>query len=132
MKSSGKPISSKARFERHTMASAAPLQASVCLPRVPGPKLVSFTPDGYADIKFLQRLSEHNAKDGYVWKVEIHGSVYALKIVRVNQYYLREKISLIELLSVPVQLHQLEMAERLAGRGSQLPSCPQAVLLRLL
>jgi hypothetical protein len=63
-----------------TMASLPPARC-LPLPRVPGPRLGPFTPTGHADLNFLERLSNSDAKDGYVWKVEIRGRVYALKVV---------------------------------------------------
>lgn len=55
--------------------------AALPLPRVPGPKLGPFTPDAHAEIKFIEALGSSDDLDGQVWKVEINGTVYALKMV---------------------------------------------------
>lgn len=51
------------------------------LPRVPGPKLGPFTPDAHAEIKFIEALDSSDDLDSEVWKIEINGTVYALKMV---------------------------------------------------
>ncbi|KAI7777120.1 hypothetical protein LA080_003965 [Diaporthe eres] len=50
------------------------------LPRVPGPKLGPFTPDAHAEIKFIEALDSSDDLDSEVWKIEINGRVYALKM----------------------------------------------------
>ncbi|KAK7728640.1 hypothetical protein SLS63_006501 [Diaporthe eres] len=50
------------------------------LPQVPGPKLGPFTPDAHAEIKFIEALGSSDDLDSEVWKVEIDGTVYALKM----------------------------------------------------
>ena len=51
--------------------------------RVPGPKLAPFTPNGRADIEFLEFLGQENDADSQVWKVQINGArLFALKAVR--------------------------------------------------
>jgi hypothetical protein len=54
------------------------------LPRLPGPKLVPFTPTARADIEFITQLGNPDVDmDSHVWKVHINGATpyYALKMV---------------------------------------------------
>lgn len=50
------------------------------LPPIPGPKINQFTVDGSIDLVFLQKLGD--GSDSSVYKVEISGQVYSLKVVR--------------------------------------------------
>lgn len=50
------------------------------LPPIRGPKLGRFSTKGAVDITFLQETGF--GTDSVVYKVEINGQVYALKIVR--------------------------------------------------
>lgn len=51
------------------------------LPQVPGPKLAPFTHNAHAEIKFIEELGSPDDLDSHVWKAEINGAVYALKMV---------------------------------------------------
>lgn len=51
----------------------------VPLPRCDGPKLKPFKFNGPQKIKFLDFVGE--GSHSYVFKVEIHGKIYALKLV---------------------------------------------------
>jgi hypothetical protein len=51
------------------------------LPQLPGPKLEPCTPNAHADIKLIHALGIPEDLDSQVWKVEINGTVYALKMV---------------------------------------------------
>lgn len=57
------------------------LDPSLPLPQVPGPKLTPFTHDAHAEIKFIEELGSPDDLDSHVWKAEINGAVYALKMV---------------------------------------------------
>ncbi|KAJ0116817.1 hypothetical protein J7T55_009968 [Diaporthe amygdali] len=58
----------------------------VPLPQVPGPKLAHFTPDAHAEIKFIENLGNPDDLDSQVWKAEINGTVYSLKMAYVDYY----------------------------------------------
>ncbi|KAL2023277.1 hypothetical protein VTK56DRAFT_3015 [Thermocarpiscus australiensis] len=55
------------------------------LPGVPGPKLAPFTATARAEIEFVECLGHPKDKDAYVWKVEIDGSLYALKMFQFRE-----------------------------------------------
>jgi hypothetical protein len=59
-----------------------PLVALPPLPVCEGPKLDAFDFKGPQQIKFLQEVGV--GSHGYVFKVEIHGKIYALKLVRIS------------------------------------------------
>lgn len=63
----------------------------VPLPQVPGPKLAPFTPDAHAEIKFIENLGNPDDLDSQVWKAEINGTVYALKMVS-GPFFSRSKV----------------------------------------
>jgi hypothetical protein len=53
------------------------------LPNCPGPKLQPFSDSAFVeDIKFIESLSFTKNVDAFVWKVEIGGKPYALKMVK--------------------------------------------------
>ncbi|KAK0713735.1 kinetochore Sim4 complex subunit FTA2-domain-containing protein [Lasiosphaeria miniovina] len=66
-------------------------QPRLPLPQVPGPKLAPFY-NGQAEIEFLEPLG--NAEEDYegaVWKVQIKGATYALKMFKFREAeYLRD------------------------------------------
>ena len=56
-------------------------------PKVPGPKLKPFqSPSVTPNIKFIERLGK--GVHGHVWKVQIDGSIYAMKIVGSGFLYM--------------------------------------------
>ncbi|KAK4187402.1 kinetochore Sim4 complex subunit FTA2-domain-containing protein [Podospora australis] len=79
------------------MASSSNPRPPLHVPQVPGPKLHSFTPTAeVSNIKFLHALGHSDDKDSEVWKVEISGSIYALKMFRFNHWeYLSSTASLL-------------------------------------
>lgn len=56
------------------------------LPRVPGPKLGPSAGDVHAEIRFIEALGNSDDLDSQVWKVEINGAAYDLKMVSCPCY----------------------------------------------
>lgn len=63
------------------------------LPRVPGPKLEPFTPTAHVPIKFMDAIGRSNDRDSHVWKVEIGGKHYALKMVSLFSFRFVDRTS---------------------------------------